>query len=148
MPDGLERIYMDGFSGCTSPKEVVIPENVIMDGYCFTEKDVTLLESLCEFRGRTICPNKWALSTEVIGSHTHNWEEASVANEATCKNEGRAIYRCTICGTTKFEVISKKHTNLEAKRCTRSYLYKKLDIQVTRFAKTAMKYLRQERAFR
>ena len=107
LPDGLERIYMDGFSGCTSLKEVVIPENVIMDGYCFTEKDVTLLKVYANSEAERYAQTM-GFKYEVIGSHTHNWEEASVANEATCKNEGRAIYRCTICGTTKFEVISKK----------------------------------------
>ncbi|MFR3945797.1 MAG: hypothetical protein ACLTZM_00745 [Ruminococcus sp.] len=135
------------FPDAPASKEVVIPENVIMDGYCFTEKDVTLLKVYANSEAERYAQTM-GFKYEVIGSHTHNWEEASVANEATCKNEGRAIYRCTICGTTKFEVISKKAHEPESEEVHKKLPVQKLDIQVTRFAKTAMKYLRQERAFR
>ena len=112
-PDSLEYIAMDAFQGCTSLKEVVIPENTGLGGYSFTEKDVTLLK-VYENSNAQEYAKTMGFKYEVIGKHTHNWAEDSVENDATCEKEGRAIYKCTLCGSRKVGTIPVKNHSWDA----------------------------------
>ncbi|MFR5151740.1 MAG: hypothetical protein ACLTER_21435 [Ruminococcus sp.] len=57
LPDGLERIYMDGFSGCTSLEGGCNSRKCYHGWILLHREGCYTSESLCEFRGRTICPN-------------------------------------------------------------------------------------------
>ena len=56
------------------------------------------------------------LTVEVGKALGHDWDEGKVTKKATCKDEGKMTYTCTVCGTTKTESIAKTtHTWDEGK---------------------------------
>lgn len=52
----------------------------------------------------TICN---AERTQEIAPTGHKWDSGKVTQEATEKAEGVKTYTCTVCGTTKTEIIPK-----------------------------------------
>ena len=46
-----------------------------------------------------------------IAECPHNWNNGSVTKQATCKEEGKNTFTCTICSATKTETIAKTTTH-------------------------------------
>ena len=104
LPDGLEEICIDGFSGCTSLREITIPRNVDMGICCFSEKDVTLLKVYANSNAEAYA-KAMGFRYEIIGSHIHNWGAGVVTKAATCTENGIRTYTCAADGETRTEII-------------------------------------------
>ena len=106
LPEGLKEISRVGFSGCTSLKEITIPEAVIMGGWCFTESGVTLLKVYADSDAERYA-KAMGFKYKIVGIHNHSWDASTVTTEATCTDEGILTYTCTVCRQIRTESIAK-----------------------------------------
>ncbi len=72
------------------------------------EMKTTVKDSTCTAVGSTrhYCSKCSYSYSEEIPMKEHSWDSGKVETEAGCLTNGSFVYECTVCGTTKAEVIS------------------------------------------
>ena len=102
LPVELKGIFRNAFAYCTNLKEFFIPEyaNVVEP---FTEQGI-LFKVYSNSYGESYA-KAGGYTYEIIGTHTHIWDDGSVIIEATCEDSGTCVYSCTLCGMDRYETI-------------------------------------------
>ncbi|WP_443724391.1 leucine-rich repeat domain-containing protein [Pseudoruminococcus massiliensis] len=115
VPDSVTKIENSAFSNCTSLKKIIIPESVtVIEGNDVFEnhgKDLVIYgySNDCEAKKYADANN---ITYKLINAHDHQPGEWIIIKEATEKNSGTKIQKCTICGELlNVEIIDIIHTH-------------------------------------
>lgn len=75
------------------------------------QRDATCVQE--GYSGDTVCSNcKTTIQKgTVVSKKEHTWNDGTITVAATCKEEGIKTFSCTVCGTTKTEVVEINPTN-------------------------------------
>ena len=114
LPSSLCEIWFDAFDGCHNLWHVLYEGSEEQwDNITIKSGNSSLISATrhCNWTDEeTIDPISKVCSI-CLASCTHSWDNGKVNKEATCASQGEKIYTCSLCGTTKTEVIEKTNNH-------------------------------------